>query len=89
MRGYARSKANTSNRRTIHRGDRVTCEDENGETVTYTLVDGPSDVSRGHLAPATALARALRGAAYGDTIEVALPNGHKRTLTVIAVAPGS
>ena len=70
-------------------GSTVKGADEKGKSFTYTIVGSTeADPSNGRLSNESPVGKALLGRAKGDTVDVLLPNGRTRALTVqdIAVA---
>src|SRR4051812_32447916 len=68
-------------------GSVVHVEDHDGRRAEYEFVGVRSEnAQRTQVTPASPIGQALLGARAGDTVEVTLPNGRGRSLTVLAVA---
>ena len=67
-------------------GSRVWVQDDAGRAAEYELVGrrSPRD-DEGRVSLASPVGKALRGAQAGDVVQVALPNGRQRALTVLDV----
>lgn len=69
-------------------GTVVRVRDTNGRTVDYELVGRRSrDATRTQVSTGSPVGQALLGASRGDTVDVALPDGRTRALTVLQVSP--
>ena len=68
-------------------GHAVTVADDDGSETTYTIVgEDEADPARHRIAPHSPLARALIGAAVGDTVTWRKPSGTV-TLEILDIAP--
>ena len=67
-------------------GSRVWVQDDAGRAAEYELVGrrSPRD-AEGRISLASLVGKALRGAQAGDVVQIALPNGRERALTVLDV----
>jgi transcription elongation factor GreA len=70
-------------------GSRVKVKDESGKSETYTIV-GSTEASPAEkkLSNESPVGRALLGHGKGDTVEVQLPNGKARALTIQKIEVG-
>jgi transcription elongation factor GreA len=70
-------------------GSRVKVKDEKGKSETYTIV-GSTEASPAErkLSNESPVGRALLGHGKGDTVEVQLPNGKARALTIQKIEVG-
>ncbi len=68
-------------------GSTVKGADEKGKTFEYTIVGSTeADPSNGRLSNESPVGKALLGRGKGDTVEVLLPNGRTRALTIKGIA---
>ena len=64
----------------------VRVRDHRGRETEYELVGRlTDDAQRAQVTPGSPVGNALMGARSGEVVEVVLPNGRSRTLTVLAV----
>jgi transcription elongation factor GreA len=71
-------------------GTVVRVRDAGGGTSEYELVGRRSrDSTRNQVSTGSPVGQALLGASRGDTVEVALPDGRTRALTVVQVSPAA
>jgi transcription elongation factor GreA len=67
-------------------GSTVEVADEAGRTMKYRLIGRHTSESPAReVSLGSPIGKALAGARTGDVVHVSLPNGHKRSLTVLAV----
>jgi transcription elongation factor GreA len=70
-------------------GSTVRVADEAGRTIEYRLIGRrTSESPPGEVSLGSPVGNALTGARTGDVVQVALPSGRDRTLTVLAVSGG-
>jgi transcription elongation factor GreA len=68
-------------------GSTVRGADEKGKVFEYTIVGSTeADPSNGRLSNESPVGKALLGRAQGDTVDVLLPNGRTRALTIQGIA---
>ena len=68
-------------------GSTVRGADEKGKAFEYTIVGSTeADPSNGRLSNESPVGKALLGRAQGDTVDVLLPNGRTRALTIQGIA---
>lgn len=68
-------------------GSTVKGSDEKGKTFEYTIVGSTeADPSSGRLSNESPVGKALLGRAQGDTVDVLLPNGRTRALTIHGIS---
>ncbi len=68
-------------------GSTVRGADEKGKSFEYTIVGSTeADPSNGRLSNESPVGKALLGRAQGDTVDVLLPNGRTRALTIQGIA---
>ena len=69
-------------------GTVVRVRDAGGRTANYELVGHRSrDAARRQVSTGSPVGQALLGASRGDTVDVTLPDGRTRALTVVQVSP--
>ena len=68
-------------------GSTVKGSDEKGKSFQYTIVGSTeADPANGRLSNESPVGKALLGRAQGDTVDVLLPNGRTRALTIQGIA---
>jgi transcription elongation factor GreA len=68
-------------------GSTIEVADEDGRTTEYQLIGRrTSDSSAHEVSLGSPVGRALAGARTGDVVQVTLPNGRNRTLTVLGIS---
>lgn len=71
-------------------GTAVQLKDEKGKSVTYTIVGSTeANPAEKKLSNESPVGRALIGHAAGDTVQVQLPNGSSRALTIEKIEAGT
>jgi transcription elongation factor GreA len=71
---------------TVIIGSRITVSDEQSAEKSYQIVpDGQGSPTNGTLSLDSPVGRALKGHGAGDSVNVVLPHGKTRTLTLVSI----
>jgi len=83
-------ETNSQDEGVVELGSRVLVRDDNGKETEYEIVGRrASDATVTQVTPASPVGEALMGASEGDRVQVELPSGRRRALTILRVVDDS